>query len=62
MKSGSAMAKTHGRRMDGRHVVAVLWLLLVAVVKLGESQPSTTVTPGPPPSLVVQAPSPPAAM
>ncbi len=56
------MAERYGRRMDERRVGALLWLSLVAVVERGESQPSTTVTPGPPPSLVVQAPSPPAAM
>ena len=60
MMTSSAMTK-RGRRVDGRRVSAFLWLAL-GPVELGESQPSTTVTPGPPPSLVVQAPSPPAAM
>lgn len=46
-----------GRRMLGLRVVA--WLCFV---QLGGSPSTTTVTPGPPPSLVVQAPSPPAAM
>lgn len=52
-----AVAVPAMRRMAGLRVVA--WLCFV---HLGGSPSTTTVTPGPPPSLVVQAPSPPAAM
>ena len=50
------MALAAGRMVGLR----VAWCLCFA--QLGASPASTTVTPGPPPSLVVQAPSPPAAM
>lgn len=48
--------------MNARRTKSLRAVVVFFFAELGASQLTTTVTPGPPPSLVVQAPSPPAPM